>query len=247
MSFDDPGRAQRRGGRAVGLRQVDAGAAAVPLLRRRRRPHHDRRPGHPRRARRRACARRSASCRRTRCCSTTRSTTTSRYGRPGATRDEVDRGGARGAHPRLHRDACPKATRRMVGERGLKLSGGEKQRVAIARALLKNPRDPDLRRGDLGARFALREGDPGRAESDRARPHDAGDRAPAVDGRRRRRDPGAGPRPHRRARHACCAACCERRLRPDVAAAAGRAARSGPRRSRTGDRRVRLNRGHCPD
>ena len=28
----------------------------------------------------------------------------------------------------------------MVGERGLKLSGGEKQRVAIARALLKNPR-----------------------------------------------------------------------------------------------------------
>jgi ATP-binding cassette, subfamily B, heavy metal transporter len=43
------------------------------------------------------------------------------------------------AHPRLHRAACPTATKPRVGERGLKLSGGEKQRVAIARAILKNP------------------------------------------------------------------------------------------------------------
>ena len=50
--------------------------------------------------------------------------------------------------------ALPEGYATPVGERGLKLSGGEKQRVAIARAILKDPRDPDLRRGDVGARFA---------------------------------------------------------------------------------------------
>ena len=44
-----------------------------------------------------------------------------------------------------------------MGERGLKLSGGEKQRVAIARALLKNPRILIFDEGDLGARLARRE------------------------------------------------------------------------------------------
>ena len=39
----------------------------------------------------------------------------------------------------VHRAACPTATSTMVGERGLKLSGGEKQRVAIARTILKAP------------------------------------------------------------------------------------------------------------
>ena len=37
----------------------------------------------------------------------------------------------------------------VVGERGYKLSGGEKQRLAIARVILKDPRDPDPRRGDV--------------------------------------------------------------------------------------------------
>ena len=60
------------------------------------------------------------------------------YGRGGAEPGR-DRGGrARGGNRRLHRHASRKIES-MVGERGLKLSGGEKQRVAIARTLLKNP------------------------------------------------------------------------------------------------------------
>ncbi|MDN3922296.1 ABCB family ABC transporter ATP-binding protein/permease [Roseateles violae] len=60
------------------------------------------------------------------------------YGRPGASREEVE-GAARAAHIHAFISATPKAYETMVGERGLKLSGGEKQRVAIARTLLKNP------------------------------------------------------------------------------------------------------------
>lgn len=60
------------------------------------------------------------------------------YGRPGASRAEVE-GAARAAHIHDFIAATPKGYETMVGERGLKLSGGEKQRVAIARTLLKNP------------------------------------------------------------------------------------------------------------
>ncbi|MNX43415.1 Lipid A export ATP-binding/permease protein MsbA [compost metagenome] len=60
------------------------------------------------------------------------------YGRPGATREEVE-GAARAARIHDFISATPKGYETTVGERGLKLSGGEKQRVAIARTLLKNP------------------------------------------------------------------------------------------------------------
>jgi ATP-binding cassette subfamily B protein len=60
------------------------------------------------------------------------------YGRPGASRAEVE-AVARAAHIHDFIAATPKGYETMVGERGLKLSGGEKQRVAIARTLLKNP------------------------------------------------------------------------------------------------------------
>jgi ATP-binding cassette subfamily B protein len=60
------------------------------------------------------------------------------YGKPGASRAEVEEA-ARAARIHDFISATPKGYATMVGERGLKLSGGEKQRVAIARTLLKNP------------------------------------------------------------------------------------------------------------
>ena len=60
------------------------------------------------------------------------------YGRPGAGRDEVV-AAARAARIHGFIEATPQGYATRVGERGLKLSGGEKQRVAIARTLLKNP------------------------------------------------------------------------------------------------------------
>lgn len=60
------------------------------------------------------------------------------YGRPGASREEVIEA-AKSAHIHDFVSGLPDGYDTMVGERGLKLSGGEKQRVAIARTILKNP------------------------------------------------------------------------------------------------------------
>jgi ATP-binding cassette subfamily B protein len=60
------------------------------------------------------------------------------YGRGLATQPDIERA-AKGAAIDRFIDALPERYESMVGERGLKLSGGEKQRVAIARTLLKNP------------------------------------------------------------------------------------------------------------
>ncbi len=61
------------------------------------------------------------------------------YGRPSATREEVERA-AQFAQIHDFINSLPEGYKTRVGERGLKLSGGEKQRVAIARTILKNPR-----------------------------------------------------------------------------------------------------------
>ena len=60
------------------------------------------------------------------------------YGNPSATREQVI-AAAKAAHLHEFIETLPDGYEAKVGERGLKLSGGEKQRVAIARALLKNP------------------------------------------------------------------------------------------------------------
>lgn len=60
-----------------------------------------------------------------------------RYGRPNASEDEVLQA-AKAAHLGDFLERLPEGLDTAVGERGLKISGGEKQRVAIARTLLKN-------------------------------------------------------------------------------------------------------------
>jgi ABC-type transport system involved in Fe-S cluster assembly fused permease/ATPase subunit len=60
------------------------------------------------------------------------------YGRPDALREDII-AAAQAAHIHTFIESLPQGYDSMVGERGLKLSGGEKQRVAIARAILKNP------------------------------------------------------------------------------------------------------------
>jgi ATP-binding cassette subfamily B protein len=60
------------------------------------------------------------------------------YGKPGASHDDIV-AAAKAAAIHDFITSLPDGYKTMVGERGLKLSGGEKQRVAIARTLLKNP------------------------------------------------------------------------------------------------------------
>jgi ATP-binding cassette subfamily B protein len=62
-----------------------------------------------------------------------------RYGKMDATDEEIE-AAARAAAIHEHILSLPEAYETIVGERGYKLSGGEKQRVAIARAILKSPR-----------------------------------------------------------------------------------------------------------
>ncbi len=61
------------------------------------------------------------------------------YGDPGATRERIIRA-TKQAHAEEFIMKMPEGYDTLIGERGVRLSGGEKQRVAIARAILKNPR-----------------------------------------------------------------------------------------------------------
>ena len=61
-----------------------------------------------------------------------------RYARPSATTEEIE-SACKAAHIHELIDSLPDRYDTMVGERGYRLSGGEKQRLALARVLLKNP------------------------------------------------------------------------------------------------------------
>ena len=125
-----------------------------------------------------------------------------RYGRPDASRTRRSRGGADLAQIGRSVISLPKGYRTMVGERGLKLSGGEKQRVAIARTILKAP--PILILDEATSALDIHTEQEIQAALDRVqpRPHHARDRASAVDGDLGRRDHRAQGRRDRRARHA---------------------------------------------
>ncbi|MCZ7654138.1 MAG: ABC transporter ATP-binding protein/permease [Rhodocyclaceae bacterium] len=97
------------------------------------------------------------------------------YGRPEARREDVI-AAAKAAHIHDFVESLPDKYDTRVGERGLKLSGGEKQRVAIARALLKNP--PILIFDEATSALDSKggEGHPGRTGTHRRRPHHPGHR-----------------------------------------------------------------------
>jgi subfamily B ATP-binding cassette protein MsbA len=61
------------------------------------------------------------------------------YGKPDATREEIERA-AQQAHAHEFIERLPDGYDTLIGDRGVRLSGGEAQRIAIARALLRNPR-----------------------------------------------------------------------------------------------------------
>ncbi len=99
--------------------------------------------------------------------------------------------------------ATPKGYATMVGERGLKLSGGEKQRVAIARTLLEEPARPDLRRGHLAPCDSANErAIQAELRSAAQNKTTLRDRTPPVHRGGCARDSGDGRGPHHRARHA---------------------------------------------
>ena len=62
-----------------------------------------------------------------------------RYAKPGSSHEEIE-GAARTANAHTFITQCPEGYKTIVGEKGIRLSAGQRQRIAIARAVLKNPR-----------------------------------------------------------------------------------------------------------
>ena len=124
-----------------------------------------------------------------------------RYGKPDATREEIERA-CRVAQIHDVIAGLPQGYDTVVGERGYKLSGGEKQRAGARARRAARSAPAHSRRGDVVARLAVRGADPEGARAAARRPHEPRHRAPAQHDPARGSDPRPRQGPHRRARHA---------------------------------------------
>ncbi len=152
------------------------------------------------------------------------------YGRPDASQAAIERA-ARAAHAHEFVEQLPQRLRhraRRARDAALgRAAAAHRDRPRVA----ARPADPDLRRGDLRARFGVRAAGAGRDRAAARGAHRLRHRAPPLHHPARRPDPRPARRPHRRARPPRGAARARRRLQP-AARAAVRGARRRARRRR---------------
>ena len=190
-----------RARRAHGRRQVDDREAPRAFLRPHRGADHDRRHGSARRVAGRRCAASSGSSRRRASSSRARSSRTSRSAAR-TRRDEDVEAAARAVGADEFIERLEDGYETQLGERGSRLSLGQRQLIAFARALLADPRvlilDEATSSVDIGTERKIERA----LRRLLARPHRVHHRPPALDDPRRRPDRRARARPGRRAGHA---------------------------------------------